>query len=102
MKKKSTSRSGVFRLRVSDSLVVALAGVFLVLLGVSAFSNSFTQAQGDKARPQLTAEDFWASTDGPPGGDGLALVTNANGYTFVGTQGAGFFAAPITARRGRR
>src|ERR671925_941016 len=35
--------------------------------------------------------DFWAQTNGPQGGDGIALATNASGHVFVGTQGGGIF-----------
>ena len=43
MKKKSTSRSAFFNLRVLIGLFVFLAGVFLALLGFGAFSNVFAQ-----------------------------------------------------------
>src|SRR6266487_3611920 len=54
MKKKSTSQSAFFNLRVLIGLFVVLAGVFLALLGFGTFSkasaqtnaNSATQAQG--------------------------------------------------------
>ena len=34
---------------------------------------------------------FWAATNGPQGGDGIAMATNASGHVFVGTQGGGVF-----------
>ena len=43
MKKKSTSQSAFFNLRVLIGLFVFLAGVFLALLGFGAFSNLFAQ-----------------------------------------------------------
>jgi len=44
MKKKSTSQSAFFNLRVLLGLVLALAGVFIALLGFGAFSNASAQA----------------------------------------------------------
>src|ERR671935_229329 len=35
--------------------------------------------------------NFWAQTNGPQGGDAMALATNSNGDVFVGTQGGGVF-----------
>src|SRR5438105_3153518 len=101
MKKQSTSL--FFSLRVLVGLVVVLAGVFLALLAFGAFSNAFAQAKAakpasniaqglrHKASPQVVDGNFWASTGGPQGGDVAALVTNANGYIFAGTQGGGVF-----------
>ena len=43
MKKKSTSQSAFFNLRVLIGLFVVLAGVFLALVGLGAFSNLFAQ-----------------------------------------------------------
>jgi photosystem II stability/assembly factor-like uncharacterized protein len=45
VKKKSTSQSAFFNLRVLIGLVVFLAGVFLALLGFGAFSNVLAQAK---------------------------------------------------------
>ena len=47
MKKKSTSKSAFFNLRVLIGLVVVLAGVFLALLGFGTFSNASAQANLD-------------------------------------------------------
>jgi len=44
MKKKSTSQSAFFNLRVLLGLGLALAGMFLALLGFGAFSNVSAQA----------------------------------------------------------
>ena len=46
MKKKSTSQSAFFNLRVLIGLFVFLAGVFLALLGFGTFSNALAQMQG--------------------------------------------------------
>src|ERR1043166_674888 len=43
MKKKSTSQSAFFNLRVLLGLVLVLAGVFMALLGFDAFSNASAQ-----------------------------------------------------------
>jgi hypothetical protein len=45
MKKKSTSKSAFFNLRVLLGLVLALAGVCIALLGFGAFSSAFAQAK---------------------------------------------------------
>jgi hypothetical protein len=103
MKKKCTSQSASFNLCVLIGLFVVLAGVFLALLDFGAFSNVFAQARGTKSAPNVTqgeriapqsrdqgtGQDFWAQTNGPQGGDGIALATNASGHVFVGTQAGG-------------
>ena len=103
MNKKSASQSGFFNLRVLIGLFISLAGVFLVLFGFGAFSNAFAQpkaakpgpnaAQAKKAKSSLqpTGGNFWAQTNGPQGGDGIALATSPSGHVFVGTQGGGIF-----------
>ena len=48
MKKKSTSQSAFFNLRVFIGLFIVLAGVYLALLGFGAFSNASAQAQSEK------------------------------------------------------
>ena len=47
MKKKSTSKSAFFNLRVLIGLLVVLAGVLLALLGMGTFSNASAQANLD-------------------------------------------------------
>ena len=59
MKKKSTSQSAFFNLRVLLALVLALAGVFIALLGFGAFSNASAQAN---ATQQPKAEQFGQTT----------------------------------------
>ena len=44
-----------------------------------------------KAGFERPADNFWLQTNGPQGGDGIALATNASGHVFVGTQGGGVF-----------
>src|SRR6266496_3427689 len=48
MKKKSASQSAFFNLRVLIGLFVVLAGVFLALFGMGAFSSAFAQGKGTK------------------------------------------------------
>ena len=47
MKKKSTSKSAFFNLRVLIGLFIGLAGVLLALLGFGTFSNASAQANLD-------------------------------------------------------
>src|SRR5437899_7891584 len=57
MKNKSTSQSAFLNLRILLGLVLALAGVFMALLGFGAFSNASAQAN---ATPQ--AQQFGETT----------------------------------------
>ena len=59
MKKKSTSQSAFFNLRVLLGLVLALAGVFIALLGFGAFSNASAQAN---ATQEPNAQQFGETT----------------------------------------
>ena len=59
MKKKSTSQSAFFNLRVLLGLVLALAGVCIALLGFGAFSNASAQAN---ATQQPKAQQFGETT----------------------------------------
>src|SRR6478752_1740018 len=59
MKKKSTSQSAFFNLRVLLGLVLVLAGVSIALLGFGAFSNASAQAN---ARQQPNTEQFGQTT----------------------------------------
>jgi hypothetical protein len=52
MKKKSTSHSAFFNVRVLIGLFVFLFGVFLALLGVGTFSNASAQANAAQAQAQ--------------------------------------------------
>src|SRR6266702_3763744 len=67
MKKKSTSQSAFFNLRVLIGLFIALAGVFLALLGSGVFS-----AQAQYKAPQIykvTTKSQYISSLIPPGFD---------------------------------
>src|ERR1700752_4474344 len=46
MKKKSTSQSAFFNVRVLIGALFCLAGVFVALLGMGAFSSAFAQRRG--------------------------------------------------------
>ena len=59
MKKKSTSKSAFFNLRVLLGLVLALAGVCIALLGFGAFSNAAAQAN---ATQEPTTQQFGETT----------------------------------------
>ena len=53
MQKKSTSQSAFFNLRVLLGLVLALAGIFLALLGFGAFSNAAAQSNASPEAQQF-------------------------------------------------
>ncbi len=57
MKKKSTSKSAFFNLRVLFASVLCLGGVFVALLGMGAFSNLFAQTKGTKQPGVATRQD---------------------------------------------
>jgi hypothetical protein len=57
MKKKSTSKSAFFNLRVLIAAVFCLAGIFVALLGIGAFSNLFAQTNGTKQSGVATRQD---------------------------------------------
>ena len=48
MKKKSTSKSAFFNLRILIASVLCLVGIFVAMLGMGAFSSAFAQRQGPK------------------------------------------------------
>src|SRR5207237_9989165 len=118
MKKKSASQSAFFNLRVLIRLFVFVAcGSLVMVAEANQFvgserslkrpSNIFAQAKGTKPllkgergqgvlqparlplQKRATGQNFWVQTNGPQGGDGIALATNASGHICVGTQGGG-------------
>ncbi len=103
MKKKSDGQPAFCNLRVLITLFAFLTSAVLAVFGSGAFANAFAQPRGTKLAPNVTqgqkakanfqgtGQNFWAQTNGPQGGDGIALATNASGYVFVGTQGGGVF-----------
>ena len=48
MKKKSTSKSAFFNLRILIASVFCIVAIFVALLGMGAFSSAFAQRQGPK------------------------------------------------------
>jgi hypothetical protein len=81
---------------------VLAVGTFLAAFASSAFSNSAgrqkaksvsTASQSGSAMRTLPTgtQNFWTQTNGPQGGDGIALARNSIGDLFVGTQGGGVF-----------
>jgi len=57
MKKKSTSKSAFFNLRVLTASVLCLFGVFVALMASGAFSNLFAQTKGPKQAGTATRQD---------------------------------------------
>src|SRR5438093_344761 len=103
MKKKSDDQSSFFESRLLIGLLMLLASALLIAFGSVAFARAITQQRGTKSAPNVAQaqnvkpsnqqpdQGFWAQTNGPQGGDGIALATNASGHIFVGTQGGGVF-----------
>src|ERR1700730_4628209 len=98
MKKQSNRSSAFPYLHVRIGLFAFLAGLVLAVFG-NAFAQqrqtqptrNVAQKQNVKTIVQRPDQGFWAQTNGPQGGDGIALATSPNGHIFVGTQGGGVF-----------
>src|SRR4029450_3328728 len=98
MKKQSNRSSALLNPRLRIGLFAFLAGIVLAMFG-NAFARSTSmkpaqnvaQRQNLKSGVQQPNPGFWAQTNGPQGGDGMALAKNASGHVFVGTQGGGIF-----------
>ena len=85
------------------SIIACVGGVILAVLASGALANAFAQTHRAKSairagdnrvtddRLPVTGQNFWMQTNGPQGGDGIALATNSSGDVFVGTQGGGVF-----------
>src|SRR5437016_9212 len=106
--KKQFNRSSAFldpHLRIT--LFAFLAGAVLAVFG-NAFAlqrqtkptRNVAQKQSTKTGVPRTGPNFWVQTNGPQGGDGIALATNPSGHVFVGTQGGAELASPIKVRTG--
>src|SRR5438874_12924391 len=96
MKKKSNGRSAFFNLRLLIALLVLVSGMALAMFADGRPksrkpSSNVTQKQTLTAGAQQPDQAFWAQTNGPQGGDGIALATSPSGHIFVGTQGGGVF-----------
>ncbi|PWT83959.1 MAG: hypothetical protein C5B58_05595 [Acidobacteria bacterium] len=72
LKKKSTSQSAFFNLRILLGLLLFLAAIFLALHGSGAFSNAFAQATSTKADQSLAAKQTQPRS-GPPTWSGQLL-----------------------------
>ena len=70
MKKKPSSQSAFFNVRVLTRLLIIFAGIFLALLGVGGFSNMFAQP-----KTSLPTTDGGSALDG--------FDPNANGPVYV-------------------
>src|SRR6266436_4364546 len=98
MKKQSNRSSALLNQHLRIALVVVLAGIVPSVPG-NAFArprsaklaSNLVQKQTVTAGVQQPGQNFWAQTNGPQGGDGIALATNPSGHMFVGTQGGGVF-----------
>ena len=102
MKKKS-DESGFLASRLLIGLLVLWPALFWLPLVLAYLPMQSTQqretksapngaqARNIKPSPQQPNQAFWAQTNGPQGGDGIALATNPSGHVFVGTQGGGMF-----------
>src|SRR5438552_8835406 len=98
MKKQSNHSSAFLNPSLRILLFVSLAGAVVAVFG-SAFAHqrqtkptrNVPQKQSSKPGVPRTGPNFWVQTNGPQGGDGIALATNPSGHVFVGTQGGGVF-----------
>src|SRR5262245_11348759 len=97
MKNRFDSSSGFLNRQLLITLA-ALLGVIVFILGNAIArprsakpTSHVPQTQNVKPIVERPADNFWAQTNGPQGGDGIALATNAGGDVFVGTQGGGIF-----------
>src|ERR1043166_8273191 len=80
-----------------------LAGTILAVFALSGPPNAAARPPGIKSaagvpRSPTAARglpagglNFWMQTNGPQGGDGIALARNSIGHLFMGTQGGGVF-----------
>src|SRR5207249_8989607 len=66
MKKKSNSQSAFLNLRVFIGLFIALAGVFLALLGAGAFSSATAQGPNQNPGSQSVDNIVYAVPAGEP------------------------------------
>ena len=85
------------------SLSVFVAGTILAAFASTGSSNTASRPQKSKSAADVTqspnavrkqpasGQNFWTQTNGPQGGDGIALARNSIGHMFVGTQGGGVF-----------
>jgi hypothetical protein len=53
--------------------------------------QAFRESRNAVREFPASGQSFWTQTNGPEGGDGIALASNSIGHVFVGTQGGGVF-----------
>lgn len=84
MKKKSTSQSAFFNLRVLIAALLCLASVAVALLGMGAFSSAFAQAKRTRNNQSTTNQDA-SGTQKPDVVRmvGPAVVTNLRDLPYV-------------------
>jgi hypothetical protein len=108
VQKKAGNQHAFAYRRVLLSIVAFAGSLLLGLLASGPFSIVFAQPQRTKSRANFTQGDlitasfpatgqnFWAQTNGPQGGDGIALARNSIGN---GRREVAFFARRITQKR---
>src|SRR5437867_8942389 len=83
MKKKSTSKSAFFNLRVLLASVFCLISVFVALIGMGAFSSVFAQARGAKNNHSTTQDAPGTQTPEVVRMVGPAVVKNLQDLPYV-------------------
>src|SRR5258705_10206387 len=103
MKTKPYHPHAFLNRRFLISLSVFVAGTILAAFASSGVSNAAGRSPGTKSATRVprsptatrglpaSDQNFWMQTNGPQGGDGIALASNSIGHVFVGTQGGGVF-----------
>src|SRR5213592_2110592 len=98
MKTRPYHSSAFSNRRFLVTLSVFVAGTIVAAFASSAPGRwSGSKAAAVPRSPTATSElpagdqNFWMQTNGPQGGDGIALARNSIGHVFVGTQGGGVF-----------
>jgi len=89
---------------------ILVAGIIVAAFASSGFSSSAGRSPGRKSvigvprsspttRPlPVGGKNSWMQTNGPQGGEGIALARNSVGHVFVGTQGGGVFRSTDNAK----
>ena len=101
MKTRPYDPSAFSNRRFIISISVFVAGTILASFAASGFPNGRSAGTKSAARASRSptamhgvpagGQNFWMQTNGPQGGDGIALTKNSIGHVFVGTQGGGVF-----------
>src|SRR5262245_39993723 len=103
MKTKIDHPNALSNRRFLISVSLCMAGIILAVFASTGFSKAVGRSTGRKSgavvlRSATTAREipagnpnFWMQTNGPQGGDGIALARNSMGDLFLGTPGGGIF-----------